>query len=167
MSSIQQRIAELGLELPQPPAPRGMYRPVAVHGSIAQVSGQLSREGDRVITGPVTAATSPALIIRAGQACVLRALSALAHALGDLDRVEEILFVRGFVHAGPDFQDHSTVLDSASAVLLDIFGTAGAHARSAIGVASLPSGGLMEVELTVAVEHALGPELGLRSVDLP
>ena len=125
MSSTRQRIAELGLELPEPPAPGGMYRPVAVHGSIAQVSGQLSREGNRVITGPVTATTAPALITRAGRACVLRALSALAHALCDLARVEEILFVRGFVHAGPDFQDHSTVLDSASAMLLDIFGAAG------------------------------------------
>jgi len=125
VSSTRQRIAELGLELPEPPAPRGTYRPVAVHGSIAQVSGQLSREGNRVITGPVTATTAPALITRAGRACVLRALSALAHAPCDLDRVEEILFVRGFLHAGPDFQDHSTVLDSASAVLLDIFGTAG------------------------------------------
>ncbi|MFC0542751.1 RidA family protein [Kutzneria chonburiensis] len=146
---IEQRIAELGFALPPSPAPRGVYEPVVVHGTVAYVSGQLSRVDDTVMRGP--AEMPSRLTTSAAQACVLRALSALRHSLGDLDRVSRILFLRGFVNARSDFQDHSAVLDPASTLLLDIFGDAGRHARSAIGVASLPSGGLLEVELTVAL----------------
>jgi len=148
--NIEQHIAQLGLTLPAPPVPRGDYEPVVVHGTMAYVSGQLSRVDGGVIAGPVRDDTPPQVIADAGQVCVLRALSALRQALGDLDRVERIVFLRGFVNATPDFHDHPAVLDSASRLLLRIFGDAGRHARSAVGVAGLPSGGLLEIELTAA-----------------
>lgn len=149
---IEQHIAGLGLQLPPPPAPQGDYVPVMTHGSIAYVSGQLSRESDAVVSGPAGPDTPEAHLVRAAQACVLRAVSALAHELGDLDAVDRVLFLRGFVNAVPEYQHHTKVLDHASALLRDIFGPQGPHARSAVGVASLPGGGLLEVELTVALK---------------
>ena len=86
-----------------------------------------------------------------GQACVGRALSALEDELGDLDLVERVLFLRGFLNAAPDYCHHSVVLDAVSAALRTAFGESGGHARSAVGVASLPANGLLEIELVVAV----------------
>jgi enamine deaminase RidA (YjgF/YER057c/UK114 family) len=81
---------------------------------------------------------------------VLRALSALEQERGGLDAVERILFLRGYVYARPEFQDHSRILDPASRLLHEIFGERGHHARSAVGVASLPDGGPLEIELMAA-----------------
>ncbi|MFI0729995.1 RidA family protein [Streptomyces sp. NPDC021225] len=145
------RLAALGLTLPEPPRPHGDYQPVAVHGGIALVSGQLSREGDGVVRGPVGPATAPETLARAGRACTLRALSALRHELGGLHAVERVLHLRGFVNAEPAFEEHSRVLDTVSRLLHDVFGERGRHARTAVGVSSLPSRGLLEIELTLAV----------------
>jgi enamine deaminase RidA (YjgF/YER057c/UK114 family) len=149
--SIAERLAELGLQLPDPPQPQGEYVPVVVHDGIAQVSGQVSRQGDTVIVGPVTADTPPGVVAHAGQACTLRALSALGSAIGGLDNMSRILFVRGFVHAQAGFQGHSSVLDEVSRLMVAIFGDCGRHARSAVGVAGLPGGGMLEIEVTAAV----------------
>ncbi|MNY53002.1 Endoribonuclease L-PSP [compost metagenome] len=88
----------------------------------------------------------------AARTCVLRALSALENAVGDLDNVERILFVRGFVYAEDRFQSFSQILDESSKLLIDVFGERGHHARSALGVAGLPSNGLLELELIAAVK---------------
>jgi len=148
---VSQRLAVLGLTLPPPPRPRGDYVGVVVHAGIAYVSGQVSREGQSVIAGPAGFDTSAETMAKAAQSCVLRALSALELPIGGLDTISRVLFLRGFVNARSDFQDHSKVLDPASRLLLAIFDDRGAHARSAVGVASLPSGGLLEIELTVAL----------------
>ena len=145
------KLAQLGVVLPDPPAPRGDYVPAVVHGGVVYVSGQLSREGNLTITGPVTSATSQDDIKRAGRACVLRALSAIDQAVG-LQNVSSFLFLRGFVFAEPGFQDFARVLDEASKVLVEIYGEQGRHARSVAGVAGLPSNGLLEIELTAVVE---------------
>lgn len=145
------KLAQLGVVLPDPPAPRGDYVPAVVHGGVVYVSGQLSREGNLTITGPVTSATSQEDIKRAGRACVLRALSAIDQAVG-LENVSRFLFLRGFVYAEPGFQDFARVLDEASKVLVEIYGEQGRHARSVAGVAGLPSNGLLEIELTAVVE---------------
>ena len=144
-------LAQLGVVLPDPPAPRGDYVPAVVHGGVVYVSGQLSREGNLTITGPVTSATSQEDLKRAGRACVLRALSAIDQAVG-LENVSRFLFLRGFVFAEPGFQDFARVLDEASKVLVEIYGEQGRHARSVAGVAGLPSNGLLEIELTAVVE---------------
>nr|WKF61671.1 hypothetical protein HUO10_006203 [Paraburkholderia busanensis] len=150
-TSIAARVAQLGMTLPPSPAPRGAYTGVVVHGGIAYVSGQVSRIGDQVVAGPVDHATPPDVIQLAARTCVLRALSALDAALPATMAVDRVLFLRGFVNAVPGFAHHSQVLDDASSLLHEIFGDAGRHARSALGVASLPGNGLLEIELTVAL----------------
>jgi enamine deaminase RidA (YjgF/YER057c/UK114 family) len=148
--SVHEKLKALGLELPEAPSPKGDYVPVTIHGGVAYVSGQVCRQGDRVITGPVTDQTLPSLVSEAGQTCVLRALSVLDQAVG-LENVERILFVRGFVLGGEGFQEFSRVVDGASQLLIELFGERGRHARSAVGVAGLPGNGLLELELTAVV----------------
>ncbi|WP_321960325.1 RidA family protein [Paraburkholderia sp. J7] len=155
--SIADRLAQLGMTLPSTPSPRGAYASVVIHRDIAYVSGQVSRAGEQVIAGPVDHATPPDVIRHAARTCVLRALSALAAALPATTRVERMLFLRGFVNAVPDFVNHSQVMDEASRLLHEIFGDRGVHARSAIGVAGLPGGGLLEIELTVSLTHGPDP----------
>lgn len=149
MSTIRDRVEAFGLKLP-PPLPRGAYAAAVVHGGIAYVSGQVSRIGDEAITGPVDDNTADIIIREAAHACVLRALSALA-AVEDGHVFDRLLFLRGFINAVPTFVGHSAVLDPASELLHQILGDAGRHARSAVGVASLPSAGLMEIELVAAM----------------
>ncbi|MGY2377553.1 RidA family protein [Pseudomonas sp. SDO524_S393] len=149
--SIRERISALGLQLPDAPGPKGDYVPVTLHGGVAYVSGQVCRLGDSVISGPVTEQTSPQQVLQAGQTCALRALSVLDQAVG-LENVERILFVRGFVYGGEGFQSFSKVVDGASQVLIDVFGEQGRHARSAVGVAGLPSGGMLELEVTAVIK---------------
>ena len=89
--------------------------------------------------------------VEAAAVCALNALAVLESELGSLDRVERVLSVTGYVASAPDFHRQPDVVDGASAVLADIFGAAGRHTRSAIGVAALPRGGAVEIELTAAV----------------
>ncbi|ARB31340.1 RidA family protein [Pseudomonas tolaasii] len=149
--SIRETISALGLVLPETPSPKGDYVPVTIHGGVAYVSGQVCRVGEGVISGPVTDLTSPEVVLQAGQTCALRALSVLDHAVG-LENVERILFVRGFVYGGEGFQNFSKVVDGASQVFIDVFGEQGRHARSAVGVAGLPGGGLLELEVTGVIK---------------
>lgn len=150
MSRPSERLLELDLPLPSPPVPQGTYRAVRRHEGLAYVAGQLSRSEAGVITGPVEVATDDE-IQAAARACLLRSLSALDDAVG-IDSVTGIVFLRGFVFAGPAFQGHTQVLDRVSRLLIEIFGEAGQHARSAVGVSGLPSGGLLEIELVASFE---------------
>jgi len=148
---INARLATLQLRLPALPIPRGEYDSHIIHGTVAYVSGQVCRDDHDVVKGPIGDSMSERTISRAAELCVLRSLSVLHHALGSLDLVEQILFVRGFVFAPSTFSEHSRILDPVSRLFLEIFGDRGRHARSAIGVSSLPSGGLLEIEITAAV----------------
>ncbi|KAF1021786.1 MAG: hypothetical protein GAK37_03436 [Pseudomonas sp.] len=149
--SLHEKLAAMGLQLPDMPTPKGDYVPVIIHAGVAYVSGQVCRKGEGVISGPVTDQTPPLLVAEAGQLCALRALSVLEHAVG-LERIERILFVRGFVYGGEGFQHFSKVVDGASQLLIDLFGEQGRHARSAVGVAGLPSGGMLELEVTAVIK---------------
>lgn len=149
--TIRQQLSALGLQLPDAPAPKGDYVPVVVHGGVAYVSGQVCRLDDRVITGPAGTGTPAETLTLAARTCVLRALSALEHAIGDLENIERIVFVRGFVYAEQGYQNYSKILDEASRLIIELFGERGRHARSALGVAGLPSNGLLELELVAAV----------------
>ena len=148
----EQRVATLGIELPQAAVPKYQYVPVVVHGDTAYVSGQLPWSGGSLVaTGLVGADVSVELAESAARCCLLQALAALRAALGTLDRVERILKVTGFVASAPGFRDQPRVIDAASRLLGDVFGEAGRHARSAVGVAELPRGAPVEIELIVAV----------------
>ncbi len=151
--SIRNRLEELGLVLPENIVPRGEYEPVVIHNGLAYVSGQVCRINDEVIKGPLTDQTPEEVVSLAGRACVLRALSLLEKYVG-LEHVQQILFLRGFVYGTGAGLNYSAAVDGASRVLLDIFGDRGRHARSAVGVAGLPSDGLLEVEIVAAIAKA-------------
>src|SRR3954466_6297707 len=153
MSRIADRIAELGLTLHGPHPPHHPLSAVVVHDGIARTSGQLPRiDGDLTCIGVLGASVSVDEGREAAKVCALNALAVLHAELGDLDRIERLLTVNGFAASAPGFDQQPAVVDGASAVLFDIFGEpAGRHTRSAVGVAALPRGGAVEVELTVAV----------------
>ncbi len=153
MSSFDARVAELGLTLYGPHPPHDPLDAVVIHGGTARTSGQLPRIDGRltctgVLGGKVTVEEGAA----AAQVCALDALSVLREALGSLDRIERVLTVTGFVACTPGFEQQPAVIDGASDVLYRIFGEAGRHSRSAVGVAALPRGGAVEIEVTVALK---------------
>lgn len=149
---IEQRIAELGLTLYGPHPPHDPLVGVVVHGGVARTSGQLPRiDGKLTCTGLLGDTVTVEQASEASAVCALNALSVLREELGTLDRIERVLTVLGFAAVAPGTQMQPAVLDGASRLLFDVFGEAGRHTRSAIGVASLPRGGTVELELVVAL----------------
>jgi enamine deaminase RidA (YjgF/YER057c/UK114 family) len=149
---ITARLDALGLTLYGPHPPHDPLDAVVVHDNVARTSGQLPRiDGQLTCIGTLGHDVSVEEGARAAEVCALNALAVLEAALGSLDRVERVLTVTGFVASTPDFHQQPAVIDGASAVLFSIFGDAGRHTRSAIGVAALPRGGAVEIEVTVAV----------------
>ena len=150
--SYDARVAELGLVLYGPHPPHDPLDAVVVHGGAARTSGQLPRiDGALTCTGTLGIDVTVEQGAAAARVCALNALSVLRAALGTLDRIERVLTVTGFVASAPGFHDQPAVVDGASRVLFEIFGDAGRHTRSAVGVAALPRGGPVEIEVTVAL----------------
>jgi enamine deaminase RidA (YjgF/YER057c/UK114 family) len=150
--SYDARVAQLGLTLYGPHPPHDPLDAVVVHGGIARTSGQLPRiDGELTCVGSLGAGVTVEEGAEAARVCALNALSVLRAELGTLDRIERVLTVTGFVACAPGFTQQPAVIDGASRVLFEIFGDAGRHTRSAIGVAALPRGGAVEIEVTVAV----------------
>ena len=146
------RVAELGLTLYGPHPPHDPLDAVVIHGGTARTSGQLPRiDGALTCTGTLGLDVTVEEGAEAARVCALNALSVLRAAMGTLDRIERVLTVTGYVASAPGFHEQPAVIDGASRVLADIFGPAGRHTRSAIGVAALPRGGAVEIEVTVAV----------------
>jgi len=148
---IEKKLAELGIVLPAAAAPAFQYVPVTMHERLAFVSGQLPRRGESLVTGKVGVDIDLEQAREAARWCILQALACLNQALGTLDRVEKILKVTGFVASAPGFNQQPKVIDAASELLVELFGEAGRHARSAIGVAELPRNAAVEIELIVAL----------------
>lgn len=149
--SWRARLAELGIELPGVAAPVAAYVPAVRSGSQVFTSGQLPFvDGKLTATGKVGGEVSPEEAQRYARTCVLNALAAV-DALVGLDSVTRIVKVVGFVASAEGFTGQPAVVNGASEVLGEIFGEAGAHARSAVGVAELPLGSPVEVELIVEV----------------
>ena len=149
---VRSRIAELGLTLHGPHPPHDPLDAVVVHGGTARTSGQLPRVGGEIICrGILGADVSVEEGARAAEVCALNALAVLEEALGTLDRVERVLSVTGYVASTPSFHQQPAVVDGASRVLHAVFGDSGRHTRSAVGVAALPRGGAVEIEVVVAV----------------
>lgn len=154
MSSIAQRISDLGLTLPSAPKPVAAYVPAVKTGNLIFISGQLPFEnGQLLATGAVPSAVSVEDASKAARQCVLNGLAVLADAVnGDLDRVKQIVRLGVFVASDPGFPDQPKVANGASELLQDIFAEKGRHARAAIGSVGLPLGSTVEVEMIVEVE---------------
>jgi enamine deaminase RidA (YjgF/YER057c/UK114 family) len=147
---IDERLAELEIELPAPTPPVASYVPVVVAGGFAFTAGQVALDGGNPLwTGAVGAEVDADAGARAAARCALQALSVLRAELGSLDRIRRVVRVGVFVASAPGFTAQSTVANGASDLLVQIFGEAGRHARTAVGVAELPLGAPVEVELTV------------------
>mgnify|MGYP003417533389 CR=1 FL=1 len=151
---IDARLAALGLTLPQAAAPVAAYVPVVVAGGLAHVSGQLPFVGGKLVTGRLGEDVSLEDGAEAAQACGLMILAQLKAALGSLDRVERIVKLGGFVNSTCTFTDQPKVINGASELMAAVFGEAGQHARSAVGVPVLPLGAAVEVDAIVAVRAA-------------
>ncbi|MGO9343053.1 MAG: RidA family protein [Acidimicrobiales bacterium] len=149
---VRSRIEELGLVLHGPHPPHDPLDAVVVHEGIARTSGQLPRiEGKLTCVGTLGDTVTVDEGRAAAAVCALNALAVLEAALGSLDRVERVLTVTGYVASAPGFHEQPAVMDGASGILHDVFGDAGRHTRSAIGVAALPRGGAVEIEVVVAL----------------
>lgn len=153
--SFDARLAELGIVLPGPHPPHDPLDAVVVHGGRARTSGQLPRDVDHELVHPGVLGATVAVDDgrEAARLCALNALSVLRAELGSLDRIERVLSVLGFVASAPGFTEQPAVVDGASQVLHEVFGDAGRHSRSAIGVAALPRGGAVEIEVEVALRE--------------
>lgn len=149
---IEQRLAELGIELPVAPVPAFQYVPVTVHERLAFVSGQLPRKGEDIVTGKVGGEVDLGRAQEAARLCIIQALACLRQNLGSLDRVAKVLKVTGFVASAAGFNQQPKVIDAASELLVKVFGDDGRHARSAVGVAELPRNASVEIELVVSLK---------------
>lgn len=146
-----ERLAELGIELPQVVAPLAAYVPATRTGNLVYTAGQLPiRDGELAATGKVGAEVSPEEANALARLCGLNALAAV-HALVGIDSVVKVVKVVGFVASAPGFGGQPGVVNGASELFGDVFGAAGAHARSAVGVSDLPRNAPVEVEIIVEV----------------
>ena len=153
MSNPEKTLADLGLTLPPVAAPVAAYVPAVRSGSHVYTSGQLPMvQGSLVATGKVGAEITPEQAKDLARTCALNALAAVKAEIGDLAMVRRIVKVVGFVASTPDFTGQPGVVNGASELLGEVFGDAGRHARSAVGVAVLPLDAPVEVELVVEVE---------------
>jgi len=149
-TSIDARLTELGITLPTVSAPAGAYIPALVSGSLVFTAGQLPFvDGVLPETGKLGGTVDPDAAKGYARQAALNALAAVASVIGSLDRVTRIVKVVGFVASDPSFTGQPGVINGASEVLGEIFGEAGKHARSAVGVAVLPLDSPVEVELIV------------------
>ena len=152
MSRYEDRIKELGLELPEVAKPVAAYVPAVRSGDHVYTSGQLPFvKGTLLATGKVGAEISVEEAAELAAVCALNAVAALKSQIGDLDRLVRIVKVVGFVASATDFYGQPSVINGASNLLGEIFGEAGVHARSAVGVAVLPMNAPVEVELIAEV----------------
>jgi len=149
---FEERLKELGIELPPAPKPVASYVPVAVAGSLAFVAGQVAIvDGEVMYPGHVGTEVSLLEAQEAARRCALQALSALREALGTLDRLLRIAQVTVLVASAPGFTDQPKVANGASDLLVEVMGDAGRHARIAAGVSELPLGAPVEVAVVAEV----------------
>ena len=151
--SYADRIAELGLDLPEPAKAVANYVPWVRSGNLVHISGQLSNDASGGIKGTVGVDVSPEDAARAARMCGVNLLAQIKDALdGDLERVVRVVKLGGFVQAGPDFSAIPAVINGCSDLMVEVSGDAGRHARSAVGVYRLPLGFAVEVDAIVEVK---------------
>ena len=147
MSAIESRLAELGVMLPDAPAPAANYVPFVQVGKLVHISGQISQNAGGLIKGKVGMDLTVEAGADAARSCAISLLAQLKKACGgDLSRVVRAVKLVGFVNSGPDFTDQPKVINGASDFLVAVLGDAGRHARSAVSAVSLPLGVAVEIE---------------------
>lgn len=147
MTGIDARLRNLGIDLPVPMAPIANYVPYVQTGALIVVSGQIpAMDGKIAFTGKLGEGLSVDVGQRAAALCFVNVLAQLRAACGDLSRVRRIVRLGGFIACTPDFTQHALVMNGASDLAVELFGDAGRHARSTIGVPSLPGDAAVEVE---------------------
>lgn len=152
MSQIEDRLAELGIELPRPNPPVANYVPFVRMGDLVHISGQVSVDAGGGIRGTVGHDVDPETARRAARLCGINLIAQMKAACeGRLERVKQVVKLNGFVQAGPDFFDIPQVVNGASDLMVEVFGDAGRHARSAVGVYRLPLNFAVEVDALVAI----------------
>lgn len=153
VTTPEERLTELGIELPAAPPPAAAYVPYAFSGNLVFTAGQVAMSGGQLsVTGKLGEAVDVEAGAEAARLCTINVLAQLKSALGDLSRVRRIVKVTVFVASAPGFVEQHLVANGASELFGDILGEAGAHARSAVGVASLPLDSPVEVEAIAEVE---------------
>ena len=151
--TVEEKLRQMGLELPEPPKPVASYLPCVRTGNLLFVSGQVPREkGVLRFSGHLGGNLNVEDGRQAARLCALNALSAVKQELGTLDRVRRIIKLTGFVASAAGFTDQPKVVDGASVFLAELFGERGQHARAAVGVNELPLGSAVELEMIVEVE---------------
>lgn len=151
--SIEARLTELGITLPEAAKPVASYVSYVQSGNTLTISGQLSNDANGGIKGTVGVDVTPEQAQAAARLCGLNLIAQIKAALGgDLDRVVRIVKLGGFVQAGPEFTAIPAVINGTSDLMVEVFGDAGKHARSAVGVYKLPLGFAVEVDAIVEVK---------------
>jgi len=148
---IDRKLAELGLSLPEAAAPVAAYVPTVLSGNLLHISGQLPFKDGKVVTGRLGDGLSVEEGQDAAQRCALMLVAQVKAAIGDLGRVRRIVKLGVFVNSHGDFTDQPKVANGASELMVALFGDAGKHARSAVGVPVLPLGAAVEVDAVVEV----------------
>ena len=151
--NIEDRLAEMGIELSTPPTPAANYAPFVQVGNILFVSGQISQNAEGLITGKVGADLDVAAGAEAARTCAISLLSQVKAACGgDLSRLVRVVKLTGFVNSTPDFADQPKVINGCSDLLVEVLGDAGRHSRSAVSAGALPLGVAVEIEGIFQVE---------------
>jgi enamine deaminase RidA (YjgF/YER057c/UK114 family) len=151
--TIEARLAELGITLPEAPNPVANYVPYAIAGNQLFISGQISKGGDgKILTGALGDGVSVEEGQAAARLCALNILAQAKAALGgDLNRIVQVMRLTGFVNATATFTDHPKVVNGASDLMVEVLGDKGRHTRAAVGVSGLPLGSAVEVDAIIAI----------------
>jgi len=151
--NIERKLEEMGYPLPETPKPVAAYIPAIQSNEFVFTSGQIPvQNGDIKFKGKVGQVISVEEGYEAAKICAINALSAIKSVIGDLDKIEQIVKVVGFVNSANDFTQQPAVINGASEFLKEVFGNKGAHSRSAVGVAQLPLGVSVELEMIVKIK---------------
>lgn len=152
MSAIDQKLADLGIKLPEAPQPVANYVPFLISGELLFISGQIAKDGSgRVLTGVLGDGVTVEQGQEAARHCALNILAQAKAALGDLARITQVLRLTGFVASTQSFTDQPKVINGASDLLVSVLGDTGRHTRSAVGVASLPLNACVEIDAILKI----------------
>ena len=150
--SIEDRLTELGITLPDAPAPAANYVPFVRSGNLVFISGQISADENGLIIGKLGENMETEAGAAAARRCGLALIAQLKSAIGSLDKVKRVVKLSGFVNSTPDFIEQPKVVNGCSDLMVEIFGDAGRHARAAVSAPSLPLGVAVEIEAIFEVE---------------